>query len=231
MAYVSRTSVSVGDKDIKDLTVPLEPTGRIKFSVLAEGTLRVPRTLRVSLEPGSGQGTPIGGSVTLGADNSGTLDGVEGGEYVLRFINLVRSVRQAGVEVLGRPIRVVPGADSDPIQVVLAEAGATNRTSVTDDHGLAAGALVVAFSVDEQRWTNYGFVPQWIVARQATTKGEAVLDVPAGEFFVVAIPASFQDAWIDPGFPRAATPFSRRVVSDWGHAEAVRISVWDGWHR
>jgi hypothetical protein len=70
---------------------------------------------------------------------------------------------------------------------------------VRDTRGaIRPGAVVLAFPVDQERWSGYG--PDSRLLKSAVTSREGVYsfeNLPAGEYYVVAVDAA-ADGWRDP---------------------------------
>jgi hypothetical protein len=73
-------------------------------------------------------------------------------------------------------------------------------------------AAVIAFPVERDRWVSYGWNPPFFRVTRAGASGDYRLqNLAEGEYFLVAVPASQRDAWVDPAFLAAAAPLATRV--------------------
>ena len=63
------------------------------------------------------------------------------------------------------------------------------------------GAVVLAFPVDSDAWSNQGWVPRRLRSTRATSNGSYTLPVlPPGDYYVIALKETFGDEWRDPVF-------------------------------
>jgi hypothetical protein len=85
---------------------------------------------------------------------------------------------------------------------------------------------VIAFPVDPAGWTNYGLAPARIEATMAGVDGAFHIEtLPAGDYFVVAVPRGQIDAWQDPAFFKRALPRASRVTLEWGKTGTVQLTI------
>ena len=72
---------------------------------------------------------------------------------------------------------------------------------------------------------NYSAMPVRIRTAAALSTGAYLLSaLPAGDYFVVAVPPALSEAWRDPEFLKRAAAFSARVSLVWGE-QATRDLV------
>ena len=73
----------------------------------------------------------------------------------------------------------------------------------------------MAFPVERERWTNYGFTPTRLKSVLTASDGRfTVDDLPPGAYFLLAVPAAQERAWIDPVFLAAHAAQALRVSID-----------------
>lgn len=90
----------------------------------------------------------------------------------------------------------------------------------------AAGAAVIVFPVEPERWTNYGLDPIRIMARAADSSGAFVLTgLPDGNYFAVAVDGMQHDAWADPKFLEAASAVATRITLTLGEKKSLDLAM------
>jgi hypothetical protein len=235
----------VGDRDIDDLVLPLRPTatvrGRIAF---AEGTKPPPAASRIELflEPATGDpsfGQLVGYTTRGDATFAFTLEGLLGTSYLFggvfpheagTFVNVIREYGIVSVLFEGRDL-VHTGFDGsargdfDDVVVTVTDKGIEINGLVHGDRGPAA-ATVIAFPVERERWTNFGWRAAWIgSARSSSTGAYRLQGLSEGEYHLVAVPMAEPTVWMTPEFFAAAAPRSTRVSIKWGETRAVDLEI------
>jgi hypothetical protein len=111
--------------------------------------------------------------------------------------------------------------------VTFTNAPASLSGTVRGASGPAAGeAGVIVFPVEPDRWINYGLNPVRIkTARTSTTGAFRIRALPAGDYFVIAIPATRVYAWQEPEFFRKAQASAVRVSFGWGEQRTVDVPL------
>jgi len=214
--YWARMLVTVSGADIDSLDVPLRRavtlTGRIVQTPTSGPPVRFPTLV---LEPADGRrslGMPM--SMPVGPRPSeppapGTpvpfaVRGLLPGEYLLRvFLGIakVQSVTWDGRDYTNRPFDATSGRDITGVIVTLTTASSSISGVVSDAGELPSGTAVIAFPAEREAWTNYGFSPPRFRSALATSDGRYQIDgLPAGEYYLVAVPAAQERAWLEPVF-------------------------------
>lgn len=148
---------------------------------------------RLFLEAADGSGVPIRATVD---QDTGAFDfsSVPPGDYVIGFSGeFVSSVGLDGLDFLDRPISLLGGAEINGVEIRLAG----NRTGVG---GLVTGrqerivVRVLAFPTERRRWAGLGLRAQGIRSVVPDTDGNYELDLPPGDYFVLAVPAPVAEA-------------------------------------
>jgi large repetitive protein len=217
--YWGQTRLEVAGRNLDDVVLalrrPVSLTGRM---VWAPGSNVPTTTPRPVLEPADGRrslGMPAVDG--LPPTVSFTIDGMLAGEYVLRVGGGVRveSIAWNGLDYTDRPFDGSQGRDFKDVVVTLTTATSSISGVVRDGvTPLTSGAAVIAFPVEREAWSNYGFNPPRLTSVLTTSDGKYRIDgLPAGEYFLVAVSAAYERAWIDPAF------LAERVTS----ASRVRI--------
>jgi hypothetical protein len=121
-----------------------------------------------------------------------------------------------GEDYAERPFDASAGRDITGVVVTLTSASSSISGVVTDGiAALTSGASVIAFPVEKDRWSNYGFNPTGLKSVLTTSDGRYQVDgLPVGEYYLVAVPASQQEAWLDPAFLASRASRASRVRVD-----------------
>jgi hypothetical protein len=225
----ARMAVTVGQHDIADLVVALQPAATISGRVVLEsGTKRETRML-VRAEPADGDptfGQPMG--ETKPNDSSFTIEGLIAGRYVIRTTAspAIVSVKSAGKDLRDTGIDVSAGQNIDDVVVTLTDKHASIQGNVLGTPGSVAAVIV--FPAERQHWTNYGWRPPRFRTSRAGPSGAFQLtQLPAGEYFLVAVKSEQIDAWMDPQFLAAASLRATRVTLAWGDKKTLDVTYAD----
>jgi hypothetical protein len=232
-----RLTIDVGNEDELNISLPLRPTLSIRGRVELENGAALPESqsqIFVTAEPANGDPT-VGmrrasagrGSLT----DAFSVDGLLPGRYLLRGSYFpVRSVTWGGRDVTDVGIDTSAGDDVDGVVIALTARGTELVGAV-----VAAGAdsrrgvAVIAFPVDPTLWSNYGWIPRRLRSAPVRTNGTyAFRNLPAGEYFVVAVESAFADAWTDPLFLKVASAQASKVRLDWGGRATLDLSFRSG---
>ena len=171
---------------------------------------------------------PANGDPSLGIPRSGyvdqpngpdtfAIDAVRPGEYVLRITGpvsnfAVKSITARGADVFTKPIALTDKSLTDVV-ITLTDNPTTVTGQVQGETGVVSQAAVLAFPVERDRWTRYGFTPARLAGTPvASAAGYRLTNLPAGDYYLVAVDASQITAWQDPKFlkgPRRSPRASR----------------------
>jgi protocatechuate 3,4-dioxygenase beta subunit len=227
--------LAVGQADLNDVIVPLQQgprmSGRLEFDGTAERPdLTLLSNLRIFLEPADGS-PPAGFEGESGhPDEHGGFrtPGVPPGRYVVRVAGPPLSGWTfKGAQYEGRDLAdtAVEMRANDITGVVLtftdrpASIEGTVQTGTMPD----GAAIVAAYPVDEEAWTNAGAAARRIkVARVSADGTFAIANVPAGEYYVIAVkddPAS----WLDPALLRSLARAAQQVRVTDGDRKSVTL--------
>jgi hypothetical protein len=230
--FWGRAPVTVGPAGVDDLALPLHPAvsvrGRVMFS---EGTT-VPaatRQLVVRATPANGDptlGQPLGFSTTDGSFRF-SVSGLLGGTYLVSgFGGLsMMSIVYQGRDVTDAGFDGSTGRDYEDVVVTLTDRR-TTLTGTVRDRQAGRDAAVIAFPVERERWTNFGWTPRRVLSTQAASSGAyQFASLPAGDYYVIAVDPSMKNAWVEPGFLAAAAPLATRVTLKWGETAAQDLSI------
>jgi hypothetical protein len=220
VSYWGQLRVDLSGRDVDDLVLPLRRpatmSGQVVWAPDATSSSNSPHPM---LEPADGRrslgvlsvvGGPIGSASTF------TIEGLMAGDYLLRTWDAaVQSITWEGQDYTERPFDASAGRDISGVVMTLTTASSHITGVVSDGNtALTSGAAVIAFPVERERWSNYGFNPTRLKSVLTTSDGRYRLDgLPMGEYYLLAVPASQERAWLDPAF----------LASHAGRASRVRV--------
>jgi hypothetical protein len=145
----ARLDVPVGDKDISDLQLVLQPTPAITGRVIYEDGKPRPGLLRLMGESTTSYGTPVAANGTF--NMSAIPPGVYRVSANFSESEFIRSARSGSRNVMTEGIDVTAGTP-EPIEMVMAStAGSIAGTVTNDDGALAKGAVVAIIPLTDRR--------------------------------------------------------------------------------
>ena len=124
---------------------------------------------------------------------------------------------------MDRPIEAAPGGDLGDVVITVTDRVAVIEGTVQTD---AAAGLhsVIAFPADRQLWSAYGMsAPRFKTAPVKNDNSFKIPNIPAGDYLLVAVPATHSRRWHDPAFLDVAARVASRVTADWGKAASVTL--------
>jgi hypothetical protein len=202
--------LSVGHQDLDDVVVPLQPAVSVRGHVVLEAGSEMPVSGNFILhaQPADGdpsRGQPSGRTDSKDPTNAFAIEGLMGGRYVLSSFNGlgVVSIIHGGRDITNTGFDASAGQDFDDVVVTLT----SRRTTVagTVFGAPAATAAVLAFPVDRERWTDYGWDPQRLRTARGGSNGAFEIEgLPKGDYFVIAVDVLHINAWAEPAFLAAA---------------------------
>jgi hypothetical protein len=238
--HSGRTSVTVGDRDLSGVVVPLSRGTTVSGRIVYEMTTPPPPEsstfmLPVYAEPADGStvlGMPSGRVKPNGAESTFAIDGLQAGLYTLRFVAVanggrIKSIVMDGKDYTNRPFDASGGRDLTGVVVTVTDKSVKLAGSVRDAQGrLADHGAVMAFPVEPEQWRGYGFTPRRIASVSVTTAGSYQYpSLMAGDYFVIAVDEALATAWQDPKFLAAASSVATRVTLEWGDAKAIDLTL------
>lgn len=261
-AWWTRTAISVGDDDVRNVVVELLPSitlsGRLEYEGTTKTTVeqtpiaggaagRSTQTSTTSTTPRPSTmptilAEPAYGLATLGMPRSErpqpedpqdrpVITGMRAGEYVIRLGSgadryTVRSVTVDGVDYTRTPIDATALKSDSELVITLTDKIIRLRGSVSDDRGPATDGVVLAFPVERAEWRGYGLTPTRL--KSAPLVGVSTFDLnnlPAGDYFVVAVASADLQAWQDPAFLEKASAVATRVTLEWGQERQIDLRM------
>jgi hypothetical protein len=217
--------VAVGTTDVTDLNVTLQTGLRVTGAVHFDGAVARPESDRlpsivVTLEPAD---VRPGVSSTRGRiETSGQFAtmGVPPGRYFVRVAGAPQGWTFRGAALGGRDVTDSPlevDADIAGVQLVFTDRPIELSGRVTGDGNSADGATVLLFPTDQSAWVGYGSTSRRLRnARPDKTGAFTIGNLPAGEYYLVAITEKIAVDWQNPEFLAS-------LVTD-----AVRVRLSDG---
>jgi hypothetical protein len=230
----AETPITVGDSPVSDLTVTLGRGFRVSGRLEFDGTLPkpAPETIErfsILLDPIDGHGSQMPAAFRGSIDRNGRIstNEVPPGRYFVLFLAFADDrLKMAGWETKGATLH---GRDVSTFPLDLTE-DVTDLVMTITDHPsevsgvvrtaqgqIDAGATVLWFTADKSLWVNHGMSSRKLRSVRANEDGSfKVRGIPAGEYFLAALPDEETGNWQNPSLLEA---ISRR---------AVRVSIADG---
>jgi len=233
-AWFGRGQVEVLDRDVTDLEVVMHRGVSIAGRIIADESPdpRFPPTRSIAAEPAGGEAA-LGQPWTFVGRNDPTMsfriEGLMAGEYFLRPRGaIVKSVIWNGRDFTHAPFDASLGRDFEGVVVTTTTHGGRLTGTVRDPSSPEVPAAVICFPVDRAGWRRYGIRSPRIRSTVASTAGEySIASLPAGEYLVIAVRDTLQDAWVDPAFLVRAAALASRVTVDWGSIVTQHLDLKD----
>jgi hypothetical protein len=244
-----RTTISVG-ADLSDVTLVVGSGARVTGKLVLDGSSALPDVasnpnMTVVSLIGQNDGRQCrAGRLELKPDLTFTIDGVFGTCTPRAAGNVggwsVKSIQYEGKELLDQPVAFEPGQDLRNVRVVLGDRHTELSVQATDDTGAGTGDFVaLAFPTDRAKWTEnssairlslgstLSFVqtptrPAFTARAGGATRPKAttITNLPAGEYFVIAIDDVAADGWRDPAvLEKLASAATRVSLADGAPSE------------
>ncbi len=204
-SYWVSQPITVGREDISDLAIQLRPAlrvaGRIEFrrGTDAQATPS-PRVFGVTFETAVGEPGQFFAEVDRDELTFATV--AAGGRYIARPVEtggwFVHSVTLDGKDYTDRLLDLQ--SDATTFVVTYTDRASNVTGTVTDARGApSATAVVLAFPVDQQRWSGYGASPRTLKSANTTASGiYTFAHLPPGDYYLIAVENADADGWQDP---------------------------------
>jgi protocatechuate 3,4-dioxygenase beta subunit len=213
--------LSVGADDIADLAVPALAGVRIGGRFVFEGDqARLPGTLtgvQVSIEPADATFAGPLQTYIVHPDRFGEFvsRGMPGGRYYIRIADsppgwMFKAATVEGRDVADAPLAVA--ADILNVVITFSDRWSGLHGSVQNRQGPDRGAAVIVFSTDSETWASSGLSPRRVRTVRPGRTGEYSLNLPPGDYYVIAVPDAQAADWQDPAFLEAASRVAARVT-------------------
>jgi hypothetical protein len=230
-----RLPLSVGDRDLTGVLVPMHPAAKIRgHLVFAEGVKPPQGPFLLFAQPANGDpslGNPSGRTAPNDPAHAFEVAGLLAGTYLLDPLSF-GSMAPVSVICNGRDLKDAGfdgslGGDFDDVVVTL-----TNRfaeiSGVVSDAGRAAAGAVIVFPVEREQWVNYGWEPLRLQSTPVASDGTyRAQRVPEGDYLVIAVDSAHSDAWLNQKFLAAAAPLAKHVSVKWGDRTSLDMSITD----
>lgn len=230
--------LSVADRPIDNLIVPLVPGPRITGRVEFDGAIDKPSGselagMRIFLDPADGsrlQDRTLA-LYTGHPDENGdfTTFGVPPGRYVVGTGGppsgwFLESVMYEGRDISDTPIDLGT-KDATGVVITYTDRPSTIAGSVSGPNGPDADAVVLVYPVDSEQWAMSGSVPRRMRTARVKPSGEyTVMGLPPGEYDVVAVREDMLADWQDRAVLQALTRVAQQVSVNDGERKAVNLS-------
>ena len=221
--------LAVGAEDIEHLGVTanagLRLSGRLEF----EGDPSRPRgslqAVQILIVPADVAAGTLAQPVVARADASGefTSPPLPGGRYYVRIAAspsgwMFKAATLEGRDVTDTPLTVAADTSNVSIQFTDRWSGLSGR--VQADRGSAGDIAVIVFPTDIEAWGSSGVAPRRLrITRVNAGTGEYAFNLPAGDYYVIAVPDEQSADWQDVAFLEEAS------------REAVRVRIGEGERR
>ena len=226
------TTIEVGNEHLRGVVIRLQRTVTLAGAVLYddEGTEPAPPLVA---EPVDGSARFATVPARLGADRrsqSFVLHGLRRTKYFLRLPPnsgwVIKTLTAAGHPALDAPIDMTEG-DRDDISVVLSRSGATLSGNVIDVRGAhVQNAAVFVFPTEESLRVNFGFTPPRIrVVPYIRNREFSCRDLPAGDYYVVAVGGDLSDMGYNPIFLKRVESHATRLSLTLGQKRSVTLPL------
>ena len=222
--------VNVGPEGLPNVTVRMNTGFRLSGRVEFVGTSPKPppaivQTLNVQIQPIDGHQSGFSRALQTRVDPDGTITSFEipPGRYVIRMSAPTESWlampgwASESVTVGGKDVAVTPlDLQGDVTGLVFTMTDHPTEISGTarDSNGkIDLGAAVIIFPVDSATWLNFGELPRNLrLLRPSSTGVYRIVGMPAGAYFVAAVPDAQAGDWQDPRVLQALSRNATRIT-------------------
>ena len=223
--------VVVADRDLRDLRVPMQSGYRISGSIVFEGTpppVPVQRLspLLESADPWLLSEIP---ELVVAADGTFVSPEVPPGRYRLSvptpngwFVKHIKIGGTGGRDLSDLPVDL--NADLPDLVVTISNHGARVSGTVRAASARAdTAAAVMLFPSDSRQWVDFSVYPPAIREVRTDRAGAyAAGDLPAGEYFILAVPQTAVD-WSRPGLLESFGRVATRLTLGEGESRAIDL--------
>jgi hypothetical protein len=222
-----RLAVSVGDRDVDDVLVPLTTGVTVSGHFLWDGAEAPPTAVRgqpsVRLEPADGDLSSVvrARASTREPGEAGpirlAIEGVLPGRYVFGSISsgqyFLESIEWRGRDLLTSPIEVE--GDKDVTGVVIRMTSKDNSVtgSVSTAAGPASAGAVIAFPATPAGWRNFGLSAMLFRTGSVLADGTYRLtQLVPGDYLLAAIADEDRTRWMDADYLASIAGSATRVT-------------------
>jgi len=223
---VASMPLTVADRDLTDVIVPLVPGPRVSGRVEFEGTIDKPApdsiaNMRITLDPADGTHSA---DATLAihtgrSDESGQFKtyGVPPGRYVVRVSPVPSGWFLKSAVYQGRDIADLPldleSKDADGVIITFTDRPSRLSGVVRGTQGPDSSAIVIAYPVDSAAWSSSGAMSRRMRTVRAARDGSySIPSLPVGEYYIVAVQEDRVWEWQDPALLQALSRVARTIT-------------------
>ncbi len=219
-------NVTVTDGDVTDVLLVAGKQSAIRGRVLVDAGSTPPRASTLRLFASSAEMMMGGGQATVNDDFTFEMK-VPPGRYILRMAGPINdwylhAVRLNGLDVTDNGFDVANASVTDvAVEVTAKPSGATGK--VVDENGQPVrDAWVVVFAQDPQHWNS---PTRYVTAGRPNLNNVYTTQVPAGEYFAIALNDVEQGEWNDPDFLAQLRDRATRVSVADGERTTVDLKL------
>lgn len=245
-AVVGRIPISVGDRDLAGVTVPLSTGVKVSGHFLWDGQQAAPDTIKlqptVRLEPADGdlsKGVRTRTTIRSGNEPLPTpllfeVEGVLQGRYVIGQIESAGFVLE-GIDLNGRnlltmPLEVDSAKDVGGIVVRLTSRRITLSGAVRDGTGApATSGTVLTFPASPALWRDFGLSASLFRTSSVVASGTYRVDrLLPGDYLMIAVPDEDRHKGTDPDFLASIAARATRVRVEPGATISQDLRIVEG---
>ena len=213
-------TVGIGNRDVTDLSLSLRPGVKMTGMVQFDGSAERPAADRISsvgisLEPADQRPGISPGRGRIEASGSFATVGVPPGRYFVRVQGGYQGWTFQSAMVNGRDASVVPvefeSGDLGGVILTFTDRP-TELSGRVETDGPPEASTVLIFPTDQAAWTGYGSASRRFQNVRADKTGNyKATNLPAGEYYAVAIPDKMANDWQNPKFLETLVSDATRV--------------------
>ena len=224
------TPLTVGTEPIDNLVLSAAGGVRITGRVDFEGGAKMPAmgSISIMIEPADIVPGTMAYYTRASTDGTFTTTPLPGGRYYVRVQNSPAGWMFKSAAIEGRDVADVPlDLRQEPTSVVITftDRWSGIRGSVQGAAGRDNDPLVIVFPGDRETWGSTGLSPRRVRSARPSASGEYSFNLPAGDYYVAAIPVEQSADWQDPDFLDAATRSAARVTIVEGERKSQNLRV------
>lgn len=233
--------IAVGRGDIDGLSLALQPGLRVRGRLEFEGSTPPPTGARLQqipivVEPADATvmfGLPLQSRGQVDAAGEFVTAGAVPGKYLVRVVGsptgwMFKNASYKGREVADEPFDL-DNADAEGVVITFTDRWTGVRGTVQSLKGAAGGdAIVLVFPTDTESWSSYGLNPRRTRSVRPSAAGDYDLhSLPAGDYYIVAVPDERASDWQDPEFLQALVPLATRLTIRDGDQKVIGLRMRD----
>ena len=140
---------------------------------------------------------------------------------------IVKSISWKGRDMTYAPFDTAASDEFPDIVVTVTNAVPALSGAVRDSGDLKrSDATVVVFPTEREQWRNAGLYPARMRTTTVASDGTyTVSTLPAGSYFVAAIPSGYAATWQDPDFLARVERVASTVVLAWGGHASLDVTA------